>query len=72
MILAEASAPAVSEGQAVGEAFKKERKKEKVESKNGAAWTANRVTQQILVAYGAGDASKRTSRGCFPLHSAHT
>jgi hypothetical protein len=47
-------------------------KKEKVESKNGAAWTANRVTQQILIAYGAGDASKRGNRGCSSLHSAHT
>jgi hypothetical protein len=51
---------------------KKERKKENVESKNGAAWTANYATQQIMVAYGAGDASKRASRGFFPLRSAHT
>jgi hypothetical protein len=41
---------------------KKKGKKKKVESKNGAASTANLATQQILVAYGAGDASKRASR----------
>ncbi len=32
----------------------------------------NYATQQILVAFGAGDASKRASRGCSSLHSAHT
>jgi hypothetical protein len=30
---------------------------------------AHYATQQILLAYSAGDASKRASRGCFPLHS---
>jgi hypothetical protein len=62
--MAEVSVPVVS--------GKKERKKENVESKNGAAWTANYATQQILVAYCAGDASKRASRGCFSLLSSHT
>jgi hypothetical protein len=33
---------------------------------------ADSATQQIVVAYGAGDASKRGSRGCSSLHSAHT
>jgi hypothetical protein len=52
---------------------KKKGKKKKVESNNGAAWTANRAAKKILVAYGdLGDASKRASRGCSSLHSAHT
>jgi hypothetical protein len=70
VILAEVSAPVVSKGKL--QEVKKERKKEKVESKNGAAWTANYETQQILAAYGAGDASKPGSRGCSSLHSAYT
>jgi len=51
---------------------KKERKKEKSGIENAVAWTANYATHQILHAYGAGDASKRGSRGCSSLHSAHT
>ena len=64
-------ASGLGKGKAVG-GLKKKGKKKKVEPKNGAAWTANRTTQQILVAYGAGDASKRASRGFFSWHSAHT
>ncbi len=70
MILAEVSAPGLLEE---NEAFiQKKRKKKKVASRNGAAWTANCVTQQILVAHGAGDASKQAGRGCSSLHSAHS
>jgi hypothetical protein len=53
-------------------ARKKKGKNKKEKSKNGAAWTANYATHQILDAYGAGDASKRGNRGFSSLHSAHT
>ena len=81
VILAEESGQGVSlEKTATGREEGRPKKK-KVVSKNVAAWTAKHATKQILVAFGAGDAfgagnlgdaSKRASRGCFPLHSAHT
>ena len=60
MILAEVSATGVSKGN------------KKWNRKNVVAETMQIRSQQILVAYGAGDASKRASRGCSSLHSAHT
>jgi hypothetical protein len=66
VIYAEVSAPGVASSC-------KKKKGKKVESKNGeASLPANYATKQVLVAYGAGDDSKRASRGFSSLHSAHT
>jgi hypothetical protein len=50
----------------------KKKKGKKWNRKMEEAAPANYATHQVLVAFGAGDSPKRTSRGCSSLHSAHT